>query len=133
MEIKIDIPDKLYEELKEMCDYNSLTIENYVIETIMDNYYTIKFGDLNEKIKNVRGKKEQPKVEENKKEEIVWYDKEGKVNEVKQTETEKPKEEKKDTETETVKKVEKNETVIEDTSKVTEKKIKRIRTLKTTN
>lgn len=133
MEIKIDIPDKLYDELKEMCDYNSLTIENYVIETIMDNYYTIKFGDLNEKIKNVREKKEQPKVEEKKKEEIVWYDKEGKVNEVKQTEVEKPKEEKKDTETETVKKVEKNETVIEDTSKVTEKKIKRIRTLKSTN
>lgn len=133
MEIKIDIPDKLYEELKEMCDYNSLTIENYVIETIMDNYYTIKFGDLNEKIKNVREKKEQPKVEEKKKEEIVWYDKEGKVNEVKQTEVEKPKEEKKDTETETVKKVEKNESVIEDTSKVTEKKIKRIRTLKSTN
>ena len=133
MEIKIDIPDKLYDELKEMCDYNSLTIENYVIETIMDNYYTIKFGDLNEKNKNVREKKEQPKVEEKKKEEIVWYDKEGKVNEVKQTEVEKPKEEKKDTETETVKKVEKNETVIEDTSKVTEKKIKRIRTLKSTN
>ena len=133
MEIKIDIPDKLYDELKEMCDYNSLTIENYVIETIMDNYYTIKFGDLNEKIKNVREKKEQPKVEEKKKEEIVWYDKEGKVNEVKQTEVEKPKEEKKDTETETVKKVEKNETVIEDASKVTEKKIKRVRTLKSTN
>lgn len=132
MEIKIDIPDKLYDEIKEMCDYNSLTIENYVTQTIMDNYYTIKFGDLNEKIKNVREKKQQPKVEENKKEEIVWYDKEGKVNEVKQTETEKPKEEKKDTETETVKKVEKNESVIEDTSKVTEKKIKRIRTLKTT-
>lgn len=132
MEIKIDIPDKLYDEIKEMCDYNSLTIENYVIETIMNNYYTIKFGDLNEKIKNVREKKEQPKVEENKKEEIVWYDKEDKVNEVKQTETEKPKEEKKDTETETVKKVEKNESVIEDASKVTEKKIKRIRTLKTT-
>ena len=50
-----------------------------------------------------------------------------------QTEVEKPKEEKKDTETETVKKVEKNESVIEDTSKVTEKKIKRIRTLKSTN
>lgn len=133
MEIKIDIPDKLYDEIKEMCDYNSLTIENYVIETIMDNYYTIKFGDLNEKIKNVREKKEQPKVEEKKKEEIVWYDKEGKVNEVKQTEVEKPKEEKKDTETETVKKVEKNESVIENTSKVTEKKIKRIRTLKSTN
>lgn len=132
MEIKIDIPDKLYDEIKEMCDYNSLTIENYVTQTIMDNYYTIKFGDLNEKIKNVREKKQQPKVEENKKEEIVWYDKEGKVNEVKQTETEKPKEEKKDTETETVKKAEKNESVIEDTSKVTEKKIKRIRTLKTT-
>lgn len=132
MEIKIDIPDKLYDEIKEMCDYNLLTIENYVTQTIMDNYYTIKFGDLNEKIKNVREKKEQPKVEEDKKEEIVWYDKEGKVNEVKQTETEKPKEEKKDTETETVKKVEKNETVIEDTSKVTEKKIKRIRTLKST-
>ena len=132
MKIKIDIPDKLYDEIKEMCDYNSLTIENYVTQTIMDNYYTIKFGDLNEKIKNVREKKEQPKVEENKKEEIVWYDKEGKVNEVKQTESEKPKEEKKDTETETVKKVEKNESVIEDTSKVTEKKIKRIRTLKTT-
>ena len=133
MEIKIDIPDKLYDELKEMCDYNSLTIENYVIETIMDNYYTIKFGYLNEKIKNVRKKKDQPKVEEKKKEEIVWHDKEGKVNEVKQTEVEKPKEEKKNTETETVKKVEKNETVIEDTSKVTEKKIKRIRTLKSTN
>ena len=130
MEIKIDIPDKLYDELKEMCDYNSLTIENYVTQTIMDNYYTIKFGDLNEKIKNVREKKEQPKVEEKKKEEIVWYDKEGKVNEVKQTEVEKPKEEKKDTETESVK--EKNEPVIEDTSKVTEKKVKRTRTLKTT-
>lgn len=130
MEIKIDIPDKLYDEIKEMCDYNSLTIENYVIETIMDNYYTFKFGDLNEKIKNVREKKEQPKVEEKKKEEIVWYNKEGRVNEVKQTEVEKPKEEKKDTETESVK--EKNEPVIEDASKVTEKKVKRTRTLKTT-
>jgi len=130
MKIKIDIPDKLYDEIKEMCDYNSITIENYVIQTIMDNYYTIKFGDLNEKIKNVREKKEQPKVEEKTKEEIVWYDKEGKVNEVKQTEVEKPKEEKKDTETESVK--EKNEPVIEDTSKVTGKKVKRIRTLKST-
>lgn len=66
MEIKVDIPDKIYNEIDEMCKFNSITLEDYVVECVMDNFYTLKYGDLNVKLGLVT---EEKKVE--KKEEVV--------------------------------------------------------------
>lgn len=51
MEVKIDIIDKTYTEIEEMCKMNDITVEEYVLQVIMDNYYTMKYGDLNTKFK----------------------------------------------------------------------------------
>lgn len=49
-EVKIEIANKLYNEILEMCKFNSITVENYVLNCVMDNFYTLKFGDINEKL-----------------------------------------------------------------------------------
>jgi len=50
MEISIDIPDKIYAEIKEMCEYNSIGVDDYIFNCTLDNFNIMKYGDLNEKI-----------------------------------------------------------------------------------
>ena len=50
MKVEIDLPDRLYEEIRELCEYNNLTIDRYIIDCVSDTYYTLKYGDLNLKI-----------------------------------------------------------------------------------
>lgn len=59
MEIKFEIIDKLYEDIKLMCDINHMTVENYISKCVMDNYYTLKYGDLNEKINGIKIKEKE--------------------------------------------------------------------------
>lgn len=61
MEVKIDIIDKLYKEIDEMCSLNSISVEDYIVNLVMDNYYTLKWGDLNEKLNKKEEKKETEK------------------------------------------------------------------------
>ncbi len=73
MKVEIDLPDRLYEEIRELCEYNNLTIDRYIIDCISDAYYTLKYGDLNLKInkdkedsKNSEKKEVKPDVEKKK-------------------------------------------------------------------
>ena len=73
MKLEIDLPDRLYEEIRELCEYNNLTIDRYIIDCISDAYYTLKYGDLNLKInkdkedfKNSEKKEVKPDVEKKK-------------------------------------------------------------------
>lgn len=50
MKVEVDLPDRLYEEIRELCEYNSQTIDRYIVDCISDTYYTLKYGDLNLKI-----------------------------------------------------------------------------------
>ena len=73
MEITVQIVDRNYDQIKEFCEYNNIDIGEYIVQCVEDDFFTRKYGDLNEKLK-----KEEPK----------------KVEEIKETET-KPKVEKK--------------------------------------
>ena len=50
MKIEVNLPDRLYEEIRELCEYNNQTIDEYIVDCISDTYYTLKYGDLNLKI-----------------------------------------------------------------------------------
>ena len=50
MKVEVDLPDRLYEEIRELCEYNNQTIDRYIVDCISDTYYTLKYGDLNFKI-----------------------------------------------------------------------------------
>jgi len=50
MKVEVDLPDRLYEEIRELCEYNNQTIDRYILDCISDTYYTLKYGDLNLKI-----------------------------------------------------------------------------------
>lgn len=50
MKVEVDLPDRLYEEIRELCEYNNQTIDMYIVDCISDTYYTLKYGDLNLKI-----------------------------------------------------------------------------------
>ena len=50
MKIEVNLPDRLYEEIRELCEYNNQTIDRYIVDCISDTYYTLKYGDLNLKI-----------------------------------------------------------------------------------
>lgn len=52
MKIEINLPKKLYEEIKELCEYNKISVEKYLCDCISDSFYTLKYGDLNLKIGN---------------------------------------------------------------------------------
>lgn len=52
MKINIEIIDRLYEQIKSMCDFNNITVENYIIDCVTDAFNIMKYGDLNEKIQN---------------------------------------------------------------------------------
>lgn len=62
MKVEVDLPDRLYEEIRELCEYNSQTIDRYIVDCISDTYYTLKYGDLNLKINK---DKEDLKTDEN--------------------------------------------------------------------
>lgn len=71
MEVKIELIDKVYDEISEMCKLNNITVDEYIVNTVMDNYYIMKFGDLNDKFKKntepkktTVKKKEEVKIEE---------------------------------------------------------------------
>jgi len=68
MEIILDIPDKTYDEIMEMCNYNNITIDDYIFNCTLDNFNLMKYGDLNEKLNKKEEIKEPPKVEEKPKE-----------------------------------------------------------------
>lgn len=50
MKVEVDLPDRLYEEIRVLCEYNNQTIDRYIVDCISDTYYTLKYGDLNLKI-----------------------------------------------------------------------------------
>lgn len=111
MEVKIQIIDKLYREIYEMCEFNNTTVEDYIEKLVMDDYYTLKHGDLNKKlVKEEKVIEELPKKEE-------------KIEETPKKTENKPRK-KKEEKVETEKKEEKKETP------VVEERIKRIRQLK---
>lgn len=67
MEVTVEIVDRNYEQIKEFCDFNNIRIEDYIVQCAEDDYFTRKYGDLNEKLKpkeEVKEVKEEPKEEE---------------------------------------------------------------------
>ena len=67
MKIEVNLPDRLYEEIRELCEYNNQTIDRYIVDCISDTYYTLKYGDLNLKInKNKEDFQTDKKIEEKK-------------------------------------------------------------------
>ena len=67
MKIEVNLPDRLYEEIRELCEYNNQTIDRYIVDCISDTYYTLKYGDLNLKInKNKEDFQTNKKIEEKK-------------------------------------------------------------------
>ena len=50
MKVEIDLPDRLYCEIRELCEHNNQAIDRYIVDCISDAYYTLKYGDLNLKI-----------------------------------------------------------------------------------
>lgn len=57
MKVEIEIVDKLYDDIVQMCQFNNITVEKYIVDSVMDNFYTLKYGDLNAKF--------QPNTEKN--------------------------------------------------------------------
>ena len=51
--IEISLEYKLYEAIQKLCEYNGIEIEKYIEEAVADKYYIFKYGDLNEKIKEM--------------------------------------------------------------------------------
>lgn len=69
MEIKIDIPDKVYNEISEMCEFNSISVENFAFQCIMDSFNLMKYDDLNKKLNSTKTiVEEKPTSDELKKE-----------------------------------------------------------------
>ena len=65
MKVEIDLPDRLYCEIRELCEHNNQTIDRYIVDCISDAYYTLKYGDLNLKInKNKEDFQTDKKIEE---------------------------------------------------------------------
>lgn len=69
MEITVEIVDRNYEQIKEFCDFNNIRIEDYIIQCAEDDFFTRKYGDLNEKLNKTKEEpkevvKEKPKEEE---------------------------------------------------------------------
>lgn len=50
MEITIDIIDRNYSQIKEFCDFNNIKVEDYIVQCVEDDFFTRKYGDLNEKL-----------------------------------------------------------------------------------
>lgn len=82
MQITIDIIDRNYEQIKEFCVFNKIKIEDYIVQCAEDDFFTRKYGDLNEKLTKP---KEQPKAEETPPQEVK------EIKEIPKIEEEKPK------------------------------------------
>jgi len=104
MQITIDIIDRNYEQIKEFCDFNKIKIEDYIIQCTEDDFFTRKYGDLNEKLTK---SKEQPKAEKTPPQEVK------EIKEIPKLEEEKPK-----------KKVGRPKKVVEETPTVNEEETK---------
>lgn len=50
MKITIEIIDRNYEQIKEFCEFNKIAIEEYIVQCVEDDFFTRKYGDLNEKL-----------------------------------------------------------------------------------
>ena len=61
MQITIDIIDRNYDQIKEFCEFNNIKVEDYIVQCVEDDFFTRKYGDLNEKI---RSKEQDRKTEE---------------------------------------------------------------------
>lgn len=61
MQITIDIIDRNYDQIKEFCEFNNIKVEDYIVQCVEDDFFTRKYGDLNEKI---RSKEQDQKIEE---------------------------------------------------------------------
>lgn len=61
MKITIDIIDRNYDQIKEFCEFNNIKVEDYIVQCVEDDFFTRKYGDLNEKI---RSKEQDRKTEE---------------------------------------------------------------------
>lgn len=61
MQITIDIIDRNYDQIKEFCEFNNIKVEDYIVQCVEDDFFTRKYGDLNEKI---RSKEQDQKTEE---------------------------------------------------------------------
>ena len=62
MELVINIIDRNYEQIKEFCEFNNITIEDYVVQCAEDDFFTRKYGDLNEKLKPSETKTEEKTI-----------------------------------------------------------------------
>ena len=63
MELVINIIDRNYEQIKEFCEFNNITIEDYVVQCAEDDFFTRKYGDLNEKLKPSETKMEEKTID----------------------------------------------------------------------
>lgn len=61
MKITIEVVDRNYEQIRQFCDYNGVTVEDYCLQCMEDDFFTRKYGDINKKIKGVE--KESQNVE----------------------------------------------------------------------
>lgn len=70
MKITIEIVDRNYEQIKEFCDFNKITIDEYIVNCVENDFFIRKYGDLNEKVSPTEKKteiiKEETKVEKKK-------------------------------------------------------------------
>ena len=58
MNISLEIPDRLYIDIKSYCEQADLPFDKFIESLISDQFYTLKYGDLNELNKS----KQKPKV-----------------------------------------------------------------------
>lgn len=102
MKISINITDRNYAQISEFCEFNNMSIEDYIIQCVEDDFFTRKYGDLNEKINptikksTVEGLKEE--VKQIKEDKIEIDIKEEKKKRGRPKKTDKPKEISKDEE-----------------------------------
>ena len=64
MKITVDIVDRNYAQIEEFCDANGMSVEDYVVQCVEDTFFTMKYGDINEKIYPARQKDDVKKPKE---------------------------------------------------------------------
>lgn len=62
MEITVNIVNRNYEQIKEFCELNKIKIEDYITQCVEDDFFTRKYGDLNQKL-NINSVKEKSPTE----------------------------------------------------------------------
>lgn len=66
MKITIDIIDRNFIQINEFCDFNKINIKDYIVQCVEDDFFTRKYGDLNEKLKQPKEEKSKEVKTENK-------------------------------------------------------------------